>query len=464
MSVVTLSTEQVACANFCLDKSRRLAAVTGAAGTGKTTLIEHLSDNLTKQGISHAVAAPTGKAAKRIREATGIRAVTVHKLLEYGRPGERDKDTGVPLDVTSPSRGKNKPFNERVILVDEYSMINHELNRNLIDALCSGGRMIMFGDISQLPPIESYVIKNAQGSPFKEHLARANASFTLTEIFRQKEGSDVLTAATQIRRGHLPKRAQDFRLHFTEKPVDKVRELVFAAQDQDIDYGSIDNQILTPLKSRWIGTQPLNVMLRNILNPNGRGELPLLRHSWDSKNNVTISIGDKVVCTENTYDMRNYTERFSQWLTNGEPALNSFIPTPETKYMLNGETGKVIEIYPDGGLEIDFGDRVVEIPYMYEEWWAKRGTIIDVFPQRVIDLAYALTVHKAQGSEYKHVMYVINSSIFYMLSRENIYTAVTRARLSVDLVTDQRGLMTSLKVTQEQIDKNRARSKGKLVK
>lgn len=459
-----LSTEQLACAQVCLDPAKRLVAVTGSAGTGKTTLIKHIAEQLEAQYIPYAVAAPTGKAAKRIREATGIRAVTVHKLLEYGRPGERDQATGEALDVTTPRRGRFEPFNERVILVDEYSMITHELNRNLIDALPSGGRLIMFGDVAQLPPVESYEIKNASGSPFREHLARPGVAFHLTQIFRQAEGSDVLTAATSIRAGHIPRRGENFVIKMTDKPVDVLRDLVFELQDKGIDFASIDNQILTPIKSRWIGTGPLNVMLRNLLNPNGRSELSLVRYKWDEKNPVTVSVGDKVVCTENTYDMRNYTERFAEWQSNGEPVLHSFIPTPETKYMLNGETGKIIEIYPDGGMEIDFGDRVVEVPIMFEEYWAKKGIIIDTFPQRQIDLAYALTVHKSQGSEYKNVIYVINSSIFFMLSRENFYTAVTRAKNSVHLIADQRAMMTSLKITQDILDKRRKEPKGSLVK
>lgn len=462
-----LSATQLACVEFCLDPARRIVAVTGQAGTGKTSIIKYIAEQLERGNVNFAVAAPTGKAAKRIREATGVGAVTVHKLLEYGRPDERDKDTGEALDTTTPKRGRNNPFSQNVILVDEYSMITHELHRNLIDALPREGRIIMFGDLSQLPPVEKYEIKNANGSPFKEMLARPNTAFQLTEVFRQAEGNDVLTAATAIRQGHIPRRGKNFIIHMTENPVDRLSDLVMAQLEAGIDYADITNQILTPLRTRWIGTGPLNVMLRNLLNPNGSNELSLIRHSWDEKNPVTVSTGDKVVCTENTYDMRDFSQRFTEWKDDGGPVLQSFIPTPETKYMLNGETGKIVDIYPDGGLEIDFGDRTVEVPAMYEEWWEKKGVVIDNYPQKSIDLAYALTVHKAQGSEYKNVIYVMNSSVFFMLSRELFYTAITRARDTAHLISDQRALMTALKKTQDQIEKQRrdnAAKKGSLVK
>jgi len=462
-----LSQAQLACADAALDPLKRLFAVTGSAGTGKTTIIKYIAEQLSERGISYAVCAPTGKAAKRIKEVTGLPAITVHKLLEYGRPGERDKDTGESADITHPKRDKFTPFDELVILCDEYSMINHELNRNLIDALRPGGRLIMFGDIAQLPPIEKYHIKNADGSPFNEHLKRASCAFMLTEIYRQAEGSDVLTAATAIRKGFPPRRGEKFLMHYTDSPVKKLEQLVMEAEEHGIDYASIDNQILTPMRTRWIGTGPLNVMLRGLLNPHGRDETELTRYSWDEKNPVTVSVGDKVVCTENTYDMRNYTERFMEWQDNGNPVLSSYIPTPDTKYMLNGETGKIIELYPDGGMEIDFGDRVVEVPYAYEEWWEKRGAIIDTFPQRSIELAYALTVHKAQGSEYRNVIYVMNNSVFFMLCRENIYTAVTRARERCEIITDMKSMSLSLKITNDVLRKRREsheKNKGSLVK
>ena len=430
-----------------------IIAITGQAGTGKTTLIRHIAGRLHDQ--AYRVAAPTGKAAKRIQEATGVRAITIHKLLEYGRPRLRDKKTGQPVSPTSPRRDREYPIDEKIILVDEYSMVNHELNRNLIDALPRGGRIIMFGDVSQLPPIEPYPLKNVDGSPFETYLRGGKniQTFTLEQVYRQQENSDVLLAATAIRRGNVPRRGDSFQILMSDEPVKRLNRLL---DDSDINYGKLDNQILTPVRGKWIGTNALNVILKNRYNPHGRDSVSLMRYEWDEDKHVTISVGDKVVCTENTYDMRNYTERFESFNPDGKADYDTFIPTPETKYMLNGETGIVTEIYPDSTFEVDFGDRTVEIPYKHEEWHDRAGVFYETYPQRAIDLAYALTTHKAQGSEYEHVIYVINDAVAYMLSRNNMYTAVTRARKSVNLIANARSLTLSLRITNDVINKRNA--------
>lgn len=459
---IELSEQQLECIEHCLDKQRRLVAVTGEAGTGKTTIIRHLVERLWFD-CDVVVAAPTGKAAKRIYEATGIRAVTLHKLLEYGRPRDRDKKTGEPTDATRPRRCSEHPLKENIVICDEYSMVNNELDRNLINALPRGGKLIMFGDVSQLSPIEKYPIRNPE-SPFVRHLNAPNRAFTLEEVFRQEEDSGVLNAAHAIRKGRIPRRTGDFLLHVTDDPVNTLRRLI---SKTDIDFSSIENQIISPVRGRWIGTGALNIMLRNIYNPHGKDEITLMRYSWDEQYHVVVSVGDKVVCTENTYDLRPYTERFAEWDTDGSPITSSFIPCPETKYMLNGETGKILAIFPDGVMEVDFGDRVVEIPYEYEEQNAHNKRHFTAYPQRAIELAYAITTHKAQGSEYNNVIYVMNKSIMFMLARENFYTGITRARQSAQVITDSTALMNSLKITREIVAKRTAarnKKKGSMIK
>jgi exodeoxyribonuclease V alpha subunit len=459
---IDLSSKQQECIEFCLDKKRRLVAVSGEAGTGKTTIIRHLVERLWWD-VSVVVAAPTGKAAKRVYEATGIRAVTLHKLLEFGRPRDRDKKTGEPTDTTRPRRCLEHPLEQQVVICDEYSMVTSELDRSLINALPRGGKLIMFGDISQLSPIEKYPVHYPE-SPFVRHLSNPNRAFTLEEVFRQEADSGVLNAAHAIRKGRIPRRSNEFALHVTDDPVNTLRRLI---SKTDTDFSSIHNQIISPVRGRWIGTGPLNIMLRNVYNPHGGDEMQLMRYPWDEKYPVIVSVGDKVVCTENTYDLRPHAERFSEWDKEGKPILKSFIPCPETKYMLNGETGKILTIFPDGAMEVDFGDRVVEIPYDYEDWNDKSKRYFTSWPQRTIELAYAITTHKAQGSEYDTVIYVMNKSIMYMLARENFYTGVTRARHAVHVITDSTALMNSLKITREVVAKRTAardKKRGSMIK
>lgn len=441
--------DQMKAVDACGNLTNRLVAVSGPAGSGKTTIIKRIHEQFLAKGINVALAAPTGKAARRIKEATGIDAITIHKLLEYNRPGERDEKTGKPLDHTKPKRDRSNPLDQKVILVDEYAMVNHELHNNLMAALPSGGCVRAFGDIHQLPPIEEWKVTKDNGAkedtPFTKLIKRPE-SVTLQKVYRQGEGSAVLKEADKIRKGHMPTVNEDlgdFFVKITDRPLDFLKLHVKAALENGIDYGKIENQIITPTRKTWIGTQKLNSVLRAILNPRPAHSIPLERHKWD-KDDVTVGIGDKVVCTSNTYDLRPYFERFAEWTEDMVPIVPSFIPCPPTKQMLNGETGIVTHIYPDGSLDIDFGDRIVEVPILYQEYWAQKDTIIDVCPMKDIDLAFALTTHKCQGSEFGQICYVLNKSAFFVQSRQNFYTAVTRARKSAYVIADQQSIRTSV--------------------
>lgn len=442
---------QLEAIEMCTDFSNRVVAVTGLAGSGKTTIIRETYMQTLHNRKRVVLAAPTGKAARRIKEATGINAVTIHKLLEYNRPGERDEKTGKALDVTQPKRGRMNPLEYDVVIVDEYAMVPHQLHNNLVAALPSGGCLRVFGDVNQLPPIEEYRITDKNGrtepSPFAKLLERKGSCVRLENVYRQGKGSNVLLNANKVRKGHTPvinQDLEDFFITIQDRPVDWLKKFVKAKLESGVNFADLKNQIIVPSRKSWVGTSKLNIVLRTVLNPSPSQAIQLPRHKWDADNPVTIGLHDKVVCTQNNYDLRPYTERYEQWTDDMRPIGHSFIPVPDNAQMLNGETGVVVQIYPDGAVDVDFGDRIVNIPERYEEYWAKGDRLIDVYPLRDIDLAYALTTHKCQGSEFEEVCYIMNKSMQFSQSRQNFYTAMTRASLVATICTDQLSLRQSL--------------------
>jgi ATP-dependent exoDNAse (exonuclease V) alpha subunit len=174
-------------------------------------------------------------------------------------------------------------------------------------------------------------------------------------------------------------------------------------------------------------------------------KLELPRNKWEEKNKVWVSIGDKVVCNTNSYDLRDYNERFTDFSVEGVGHISTFIPCPETKQMLNGEVGIVTAIDDYGVIEIDFGDRTVELPPRVAEYNPRKRYHFHYDPRKVIDLAYALTTHKCQGSQYERICYIMASCAFFNLSRPNFYTGVTRASKHATILCDQRSFATSLK-------------------
>lgn len=402
-----------------LSQSQRIAATSGPAGSGKTTLMRFVYAQLSDNGYRPVIAAPTGKAARRVRQATGCPALTVHMLLQYTKPGDIDEKTGKPVQDSYPQRCRTWPLEYDNVLVDEYAMVPHELHRNIIDALPPGGRLITFGDIAQLNPIEQNARLAALPTPFRSLLDKFNG-VRLSTVHRQSEGSGILENSLRVLRGSAPGNKHDFAMHITDRPVDRVRELLATA-----DYRSLDNQIIVPSNKSWIGTLKLNDMLQRELQPLDAEYMELPRHKWD-KHPISVAVGDKVVMTKN-------------WYT---------IPCSDgSEGVFNGEVGRVLRIDDDEGVVIDFEDRIATIPPAMEVQWGFKRTV--VIPQRDIALAYALTTHKCQGSEYQHVTYVMNKSVTLMLNRRNLYTGITRARKHVNLVTDMRGLSLSLSVLEQ---------------
>jgi exodeoxyribonuclease V alpha subunit len=415
---LVLDTEQELAVTLCQDQSKRIVSVTGPAGTGKTTLLKKSFASYIEAGYRAALAAPTGKAAKRIQEVTGFDAMTIHRLLKFTHPGEVDEKTGKPFGVSQPRHNRNNPLEYDVLFVDEYTMVNHQLHRDIIDAMKPGSILRCFGDINQLPPIEHNKQTALLPSPFKDILERF-PSVTLKKLHRQGEGSDIAVNANRILYGMCPVRKDDFELVITNDPVNQIKNLI--VDHPDIDFASPKNQIITTQNRSWVGVHSLNGMLQPMFHETMAGAIALPRSKWEEKTPIFVKKSDKILWTNNDYN------------------LNIF----------NGEQGIIREIYDDGSLEIDFGDRIQVVPPILA--YLDRGVEKYYDPRKVIWLSYAITTHKSQGSEYEHVIYVLNKSCYMMLNRPNFYTAVTRARKHVFLVTDASSMMTAASTTKSRL-------------
>lgn len=428
--------KQIEAINACCDLSKRIVAVTGEAGTGKTKILEVVHSKLKEAGYNVQVCAPTGKSAKRVQEVTGIPALTHHRLLEYTHPGDPDPKTGKPVGVSYPRRGRigssdRGPLECDVVLADEYMMFNTEMHRNMLDALKAGAAIRMVGDANQLPPIEEN--GSSKGTaPFVDILNRFNG-IRLETIHRQGEGSTIVTNGHRILKGMFPVRSDEFGIHPTDfrdegrpstRPVEVLKKLVMDYNEQGITYATLENQIIAPTNIRWTGTFALNQMLQSMLMPDDRALCALRRPEWIRKkfkiDHIDVGVGDKIVWTVNNYD------------------LNIF----------NGETGIVEHVSEYEEITINFGDRTVLVPPQLEYKNIHTGKEGTYDPRTSIDLAYALTTHKCQGSEYRRIIYVMDKAVTAILNRHNFYTAVTRAREHVDVVSDNRSL--SMAVTKKE--------------
>jgi exodeoxyribonuclease V alpha subunit len=397
----------------CCNVKQRIVAVTGKAGTGKTVLMREVARRLTEAGYVVQASAPTGKAAKRVNEATGLHAMTNHRMLGYGMPRDievDDEKTGEKKTVsvsTGPRYKFSQPMPYDTILCDEYAMVNQEINRNLIDALRAGGRICMFGDQNQLKPIEEDKRLDAQPSAFQNALAKFGG-ITLDTIHRHDEGSGIARNAALILQGRMPRVTDDFKIQQTDQPVRAVQEFVAMSTDAGHRYDDTDHQIVTCMNKSWIGTQRLNLVVQSMFWHRERPfiDLPRYKKANEDVAPIRVQIGSKVVYTSNSYDLTG----------------------DGTSYAFNGEVGIVVDIdHQHGSIEIDFNDRTVVIPPLMITV-RPDGRVIEGDPRRNIDLAYVLTTHKMQGSEVKHVCYVMNRSTLWGQSRRNFYTAVTRSR------------------------------------
>lgn len=356
-------------------------ALTGGPGTGKTTIIKGMVSVLKKAGCKVLLAAPTGRAARRLQEASGSKALTVHRLLEYGVDGEFGKNEEEQLEGDA-------------IIIDEASMMDIWLTSHLLDAVKPGSRLIFVGDVDQLPSVGA-------GSVLKDIIRSGKMPvIRLTEVFRQAEVSSIVSNAHKINRGEVPDcdSASDFSMaeFMNEKAAADFIADVFMHKCMQEGWESV--QVLSPMHKGFCGVQNLNKLLQYKMNPpdGNKGEV-------NSHGNI-LRLGDKVMQIRNNYD----------------------------KDVYNGDIGRITEVGTKL-LKVSFTDREEGGVVSYER---------SEFDQ--LQLAYAMSVHKSQGSEYPMVILVLVPAHYIMLQRNLLYTAVTRAKKNVLLVGRRNALETAV--------------------
>ena len=365
--------------------------LTGGPGTGKTTIVKALIDIFESMDMKVALAAPTGRAAKKLSEATCHEAKTIHRLLKFEYSSEDGDRPGF-------RRNENDLLEENVIIIDESSMIDNILMCSLLKAVKPGARVIFIGDSDQLPSIGA-------GNVLRDLLDCARfATVRLNEIFRQAQQSLIVTNAHSINSGKMPiMTVKDNDFFFLPRSTDE--EIAFTVTDLCLNrlpkkYGEEavgGVQVITPSRKGIAGTENLNIMLQNALNPKSRD-----KKEYKHRERI-FREGDRVMQTKNNYEIEWYRDDDSE----GMGIFNGDIGTIESIDLL-GNT-----------MNIRFDDRFVNYEF----------TDLDD-----LEHAYAITVHKSQGCEYPFVIIPLYSAPPMLLTRNLFYTAVTRAKRMVILV------------------------------
>ena len=361
-----------------------LLLITGGPGTGKTTILRGLLSIYQQIGLRCVLAAPTGRAAKRLTEVTGEDASTIHRLLE----ATIDPATGEMCFL----RDESNPLKADVVVVDEMSMVDVLLLHSLLQAVPERARIILVGDPDQLPPV-------GPGSPFSDCLrSQQLPSVRLTEIFRQAQQSLIVMNAHRVNQGQMPQ-LRDVKSDFfflrcnSEEAVGKtIEDLCSTRLPRNMGIEPDQIQVLTPTRKGGVGTWALNGRLQRSLNPAGNGKR---ERQWGD---FSYREGDRVMQIRNNYDI--------VWKKTDASAVGTGI--------FNGDVGTIVEIDPQmETMTVVFDDRVVD----YE--FSQLGEL---------EPAYAMTVHKSQGSEYRAVILAAWSGSPYLLTRSVLYTAITRAK------------------------------------
>lgn len=386
-----------------------LLVITGGPGTGKTTTINTIIRYFELGGLDILLAAPTGRAAKRMTEATGCEAKTIHRLLELtGAPlEEKGNDAGQRGKLANGGmrfeRNEDNPLDADVIIIDEMSMVDIHLMHSLLRAVNVGTRLILVGDVDQLPSV-------GPGNVLRDIIESGCFHVVkLTRIFRQAAQSDIVVNAHRINRGEqipLGKRSGDFLFIRQEDPSAIVSSMITLVKDKLPGYVKadvFDIQIMTPMRKGALGVERLNTVLQQHLNP------PSPDKKEKETGGITFRTGDKVMQIKNNYQM--------EW----ELRNRYGIPVDRGTGVFNGDTGIIRDINTFSELvtvEFDEG-KMVEYSFKQLE---------------ELELAYAITIHKSQGSEYPAVVLPVYPGPRMLMTRNLIYTAVTRARTCVCLV------------------------------
>ena len=349
--------------------------ITGGPGTGKTTILKGVLHILNLQKKKVMLAAPTGRAARRMAEVCRFKASTIHRLLEI------DPVSGLF------SRNEMNPLGADCVIIDESSMIDNELAADLMRALKPGTQLILIGDADQLPSV-------GPGNVLREILSSPDVnSARLSKIYRHNDQSDIAENAHRILAGHLPNTKDGSHFHYIQYKNSEEALSILSELSKNNEL-----QVLTPMHKGILGTQNLNAFLQKILNFNAYG--------FDYRG-IYWQIGDPVMQLRNNYE----------------------------KDIFNGDLGRIIKVMPPAKkIEVDFDGKTVSI----------EG---DEFEH--LTLAYACTVHKSQGSEYKSVAVILDYSHSIMLQRNLLYTAVTRAKENIWVLASHGSLETAIRNNRE---------------